>query len=138
MLTACGFILVFGRVYTFANTKECIGRLDSNYSILILSQWVFLSGIALFEIGSALCGAAPNSIALILGRAIAGLGSSGIFTGAISKFYPLRLWSSIPRIRYQGRQGLTFDMLLPDKAPLLSYLPFMDYILRIDYTFWKT
>src|SRR6201999_1026838 len=35
MLTACGFILVFGRIYTFAPTK-----------------WVFLTGIALFEIGS--------------------------------------------------------------------------------------
>jgi predicted MFS family arabinose efflux permease len=66
MLTACGFILVYGRVYTFFNTKL-----------------VFLSGILVFETGSALCGAAPNSTALIVGRAIAGFGSSGIFTGAI-------------------------------------------------------
>jgi MFS family permease len=44
---------------------------------------VFLSAIALFEIGSAVCGAAPNSTSFIVGRAIAGLGSCGIFSGAI-------------------------------------------------------
>jgi MFS family permease len=67
MLTACGFILMYGRIYTFYNTK-----------------WVFLSGIFLFEVGSAVSGAAPSSTALIIGRAIAGFGSSGIFTGAIT------------------------------------------------------
>ena len=39
--------------------------------------------IVIFEVGSAVCGAAPNSTALIIGRAVAGLGSGGIFTGAI-------------------------------------------------------
>jgi predicted MFS family arabinose efflux permease len=42
---------------------------------------VFLTGILLFELGSVICGAAPNSKVFILGRAIAGLGSSGIFSG---------------------------------------------------------
>lgn len=66
MLTSCSFQLLFGRVYTFYNPK-----------------YVFLASIAIFEIGSALCGAAPSSTALIVGRAIAGLGSAGIFAGAI-------------------------------------------------------
>lgn len=39
--------------------------------------------VGLFEIGSAICGAAPNSIAFIFGRAIAGMGSAGIISGAI-------------------------------------------------------
>ena len=39
--------------------------------------------MVLFEIGSAVCGAAPSSEALIVGRAIAGLGSAGVFQGAI-------------------------------------------------------
>ena len=30
-----------------------------------------------------MCGVSPNSTALILGRAIAGLGSAGIFSGAL-------------------------------------------------------
>jgi MFS family permease len=66
MLTAAGFILLYGRIYTFFPTKP-----------------VFLSSIFLFEIGSVVCGAAQTSVMLIVGRAVAGLGSSGIFTGAI-------------------------------------------------------
>jgi len=34
----------------------------------------FLSAIVTFEIGSIVCGAAPNSVALIVARAIAGQG----------------------------------------------------------------
>ncbi|GES58921.1 hypothetical protein ATEIFO6365_0003020400 [Aspergillus terreus] len=44
---------------------------------------VFLTAILFFEVGSAICGAAPNSVALIIGRAIAGLGSGGIMAGTI-------------------------------------------------------
>lgn len=44
---------------------------------------MFLAAICFFELGSLICGAAPNSTALIIGRAIAGLGSAGIFSGAI-------------------------------------------------------
>ncbi|KAK4695071.1 MFS transporter, DHA2 family, glioxin efflux transporter, partial [Lecanoromycetidae sp. Uapishka_2] len=66
MLTGCGFQLLMGRVYTFYNSKK-----------------VFISSIVVFEIGSAICGAAPNSVVFIIGRAIAGSGSSGIFSGAI-------------------------------------------------------
>ncbi|KAJ7836244.1 putative efflux pump antibiotic resistance protein [Mycena olivaceomarginata] len=44
---------------------------------------VFFAAISLFELGSLICGVAPTSKALIIGRAIAGLGSAGIFTGAL-------------------------------------------------------
>jgi MFS family permease len=66
MLTGSAFMLLFGKFYTFYSPK-----------------WVLLTAIGLFEIGSALCGAAPNSTAFIIGRAIAGWGFSGIFTGGI-------------------------------------------------------
>lgn len=56
---------MFGKFYTF-------------YSIKL----VFLVAIAIFELGSLICAVAPNSTALIVGRAIAGLGSAGIFSGA--------------------------------------------------------
>jgi len=36
-----------------------------------------------FEIGSAVCGAAPSMNALIIGRAIAGLGGAGMYLGVI-------------------------------------------------------
>lgn len=38
--------------------------------------------ILVFEVGSIVCAAAPSSTAFIVGRAIAGLGSGGIFAGA--------------------------------------------------------
>jgi len=47
----------------------------------------------MFEIGSIVCATAPNSPALIVGRAIAGVGSAGLFTGAfliIAATVPLR------------------------------------------------
>ncbi|KAF2833450.1 major facilitator superfamily transporter [Ophiobolus disseminans] len=84
MLTSAGFILLYGRIYTFFPTKP-----------------VFLSGIFLFEAGSAVCGAAQNSTMLIVGRAIAGLGSSGIFTGAI-----LIMLNTVPLHRRPLLQGL--------------------------------
>jgi MFS family permease len=66
VLTASALMLLFGKFYTFYPPK-----------------WVLLIAISLFELGSAICGSAPNSIAFIIGRAIGGLGSSGIFTGAL-------------------------------------------------------
>ncbi|KAI1170393.1 MFS gliotoxin efflux transporter glia [Nemania sp. FL0916] len=41
----------------------------------------FLAAVLFFEVGSLVCGVAPNSIALIFGRAIAGLGGAGITGG---------------------------------------------------------
>ena len=43
----------------------------------------------MFEAGSALCGAAPDSVTFIIGRAIAGLGSAGIFSGGMMIILPL-------------------------------------------------
>ncbi|KAJ4357233.1 uncharacterized protein N0V89_001808 [Didymosphaeria variabile] len=44
---------------------------------------VYLAYIGVFEIGSLVCALAPNSNALIVGRAISGLGASGIFAGSL-------------------------------------------------------
>ncbi len=38
----------------------------------------------IFEVGSLICGVAPNSKALVVGRAIAGLGGAGLSVGATS------------------------------------------------------
>lgn len=66
LLTTCACQLIFGKFYTF-------------YSI----KWVYLIALFIFEIGSLICGVAPNSVTLIIGRAIAGVGSAGIFSGAV-------------------------------------------------------
>jgi predicted MFS family arabinose efflux permease len=66
----------------------------------------FLAGIVLFEVGSAICGAAPSSKAFIVGRAIAGLGSSGMFSGLmVIMFHTIPLQQ---RPIYQGMFGAIF------------------------------
>ncbi|KAK2735768.1 efflux pump antibiotic resistance [Colletotrichum kahawae] len=45
-------------------------------------KWSFLLSIFIFELGSLICAVAPNSVALIVGRAIAGVGAAGIGSGA--------------------------------------------------------
>lgn len=56
-----------------------MGKLYTLYSVRI----VLLSSIGLFELGSVVCGAAPNSVAFIIGRALAGVGAAGIFSGSV-------------------------------------------------------
>ncbi|KAI8949275.1 major facilitator superfamily domain-containing protein [Xylaria longipes] len=47
-------------------------------------KWSYLIFFAVFEAGSAVCGAAPSSAALIVGRVIAGIGASGLNSGAFT------------------------------------------------------
>ena len=44
-------------------------------------KWTFMVSIFIFELGSLICGVAPSSTALIVGRAIAGAGGAGIASG---------------------------------------------------------
>ncbi|KAK4156844.1 major facilitator superfamily domain-containing protein [Chaetomidium leptoderma] len=91
MLTTACAQLLFGRIYKFYDMK-----------------WSFLLSIIVFEIGSAICGAAPNSTAFIVGRAIAGLGSAGIFSGCLLIMIPM-----IPlhrRPAFQGMFGMVFGI----------------------------
>ncbi|KAM5347709.1 hypothetical protein ACJ41O_007533 [Fusarium nematophilum] len=67
LLTGASLQLFFGRLYTYWSIK-----------------WTFLVAVAIFEVGSLICGVAPNSVTLIIGRAIAGVGSAGIFAGALT------------------------------------------------------
>ncbi|KAF1974319.1 putative MFS multidrug transporter [Bimuria novae-zelandiae CBS 107.79] len=46
-------------------------------------QWTFLGFFFVFELGSLICGLANSSAMLIVGRVIAGLGTSGILNGAL-------------------------------------------------------
>lgn len=47
-------------------------------------KWVYIFNILLFEVGSAICGAAPDVNALIIGRVIAGIGGSGMYSGTLT------------------------------------------------------
>ncbi|CRK36002.1 hypothetical protein BN1708_019883, partial [Verticillium longisporum] len=53
-----------------------------------------LIAIFIFEVGSVVTAAAPTSTAFIIGRAVAGIGTAGLFSGSIvilSYTMPLRL-----------------------------------------------
>lgn len=47
------------------------------------TTWIFLLALALFELGSLVCAVAPNSLALIIGRSVAGIGCAGLLSGAL-------------------------------------------------------
>lgn len=72
----CSFQLIYGKIYTYFSIKYC-----------------FLGAVTLFEVGSLICAVAQNSVMLIVGRAVAGVGCAGIFSGALiilSLSVPLR------------------------------------------------
>lgn len=48
---------------------------------------LFLIAFAFFELGSLISGVAPTSTALVVGRAIAGIGGAGLFTGAMTAVF---------------------------------------------------
>ncbi|KAL8654040.1 MAG: hypothetical protein Q9226_003585 [Calogaya cf. arnoldii] len=66
----------------------------------------FLLAIFIFEVGSLICGVAPSSTALIVGRAIAGAGGAGIASGA----YTIIAISAPPKKRpaFTGLLGATY------------------------------
>ena len=54
-----------------------VGTLFAKFNVKPL----ILGFFTLFEVGSALCGAAPNTNVLIVGRVIAGMGGCGMYVG---------------------------------------------------------
>ncbi|KAJ5419113.1 uncharacterized protein N7487_002663 [Penicillium crustosum] len=66
LLATASLQLLFGKFYTFFNVK-----------------WTFLAAIGIFELGSLICAVANSSLTLIMGRAVAGMGSAGIFSGSL-------------------------------------------------------
>lgn len=84
---SCSLQPLAGKLYTYFSSK--VGS-DYLNPLLIrrcannLSQYTFLSFLALFELGSLLCGVATSSNMLIIGRAVAGTGSSGLMNGALT------------------------------------------------------
>ncbi|GJN81907.1 hypothetical protein PLIIFM63780_005443 [Purpureocillium lilacinum] len=63
-----------------ATVQPLTGKLLSYFS----SKWTYLSFFLVFEVGSAICGAATSSTMLIVGRAVAGLGAAGLMNGSLT------------------------------------------------------
>ncbi|KAK1490907.1 major facilitator superfamily transporter [Colletotrichum cuscutae] len=76
LFTEMAFQPTFGRLYTLFNARV-----------------LYLTSVIIFEAGSILCAASPNSAALITGRVISGIGAAGLLCGSLSVYgrsVPLR------------------------------------------------
>ncbi|CAH0016442.1 unnamed protein product [Clonostachys rhizophaga] len=66
LLTTTALQPMYGNIYKLFNVKLA-----------------YLAAVFIFEIGSLVCAVAPSSTAFIVGRAIAGIGTAGLFSGSI-------------------------------------------------------
>ncbi len=91
LLTCCAFQLLFGKIYA-----------------VFPIRFVLLANTLVFEVGSAICGAAPTSVAFIVGRAVCGVGAAGLFAGTIVCIIDIVPLHQRPKI--QGMFGALFGI----------------------------
>ncbi|CAN9199355.1 unnamed protein product [Alternaria alternata] len=72
----------YGSAYfmTFGGFQSASGKFYRYFPL----KWSFLGAIFVFEIGSLVCAVAQNSTTFVVGRAIAGVGSAAVVTGAFT------------------------------------------------------
>ena len=91
LIGAAGTNFVWGKIFSQFNTK-----------------WTYILCVFLFEVGSAICGAAPTLDALIVGRAICGVGGSGIYVGVVTLLAATTTMQERPM--YVGGIGMTWGI----------------------------
>ncbi|CAI4219984.1 unnamed protein product [Parascedosporium putredinis] len=71
----------YGSAYFLTTTalQPMFGNIYKRFNI----KWAFLGAVFIFEVGSLICAVAKNSTTFIVGRAIAGIGTAGMFSGGI-------------------------------------------------------
>lgn len=67
MIGGVAMVMPFGKLYGIYNAK-----------------WLYIISSVIFLAASALCGAAPNMNAMIVGRVIAGAGGNGMYLGVLT------------------------------------------------------
>jgi MFS family permease len=91
LLAATATNMIWGRIYTQFNSK-----------------WLYLGSVFLFEVGSAICGAAPNMNVMIVGRAICGVSGSGLYVGVMSLIAVTTTMAERPL--YVSATGITWGL----------------------------
>jgi MFS family permease len=91
VMPATALVMPWGRLYGQFNAKS-----------------LYLLCVVLFEAGSALCGGAPNVNALIVGRAIVGVGGAGLYMGVMTLISATTTMKERPF--YVGLTGLTWGI----------------------------
>jgi MFS family permease len=70
------FLTLYSTSLEISNRRTALqptfGKLYQVFNV----KWVFLTALAIFELGSLICGVAPTSPTLIFGRAVAGSGAA--------------------------------------------------------------
>ena len=83
----------YGSVYfmTFGGFQPAAGKLFKYFPL----KASFLCAIFIFVIGSLICAVSQNSVTFIVGRAFAGVGASGVATGA----FTIIAFAAEPKVR---------------------------------------
>jgi MFS family permease len=71
------------------------------------NKWLYISAAGLFEIGSAISGAAPTMSVLVFGRVLAGIGGSGIYVGTVNILTHMTM--PVERAQYLGFVGMAWS-----------------------------
>ncbi|KAL3481331.1 major facilitator superfamily domain-containing protein [Aspergillus californicus] len=91
LLGATATNLIWGKVYGQFNAK-----------------WTYILNVLVFEIGSAICGAAPSMNVMIVGRALCGVAGAGLYVGVMTL---IAMTTTMPeRPLYVGATGLTWGV----------------------------
>lgn len=80
------------------------GKLNSHFN----SKKIYIAAVVLFEIGSAIAGAAQNMSMLIVGRVLSGLGGSGIYVGTVNIISGMTMASE--RAQYLNFVGMAWSL----------------------------
>ncbi|KAJ5089071.1 major facilitator superfamily transporter [Penicillium argentinense] len=90
-LSGSATIAIWGKFYGIFSTK-----------------YLYLSSVFLFEVGSTVCGSAQTMNAMVVGRAIAGIGGAGMYLGCLTL---LTITTSIrERPKYMSYTGITWGL----------------------------
>jgi MFS family permease len=87
-----------------ASTNLIWGKVFGQFN----AKWTYILCVFIFEVGSAVCGAAPNMNAIIIGRAICGVGGSGMYVGVMTLLAATTTIHERPM--YVGGTGLTWGL----------------------------
>ncbi|KAJ5980184.1 MFS drug efflux transporter [Penicillium waksmanii] len=91
VMSASATVLLWGKIFFQFNTK-----------------WTYIISVAIFEVGSAVCGSAPNMDALIVGRVLCGIGGSGLYCGVITLLAATTTLQERPM--YVASTGMTWGL----------------------------
>lgn len=78
-------------LYALQSQGMHVSRYYSSFAAMLLvradlqaMKWIYLIFFLIFELGSLLCATAQSSTMLIVGRAVAGMGGSGLLNGGLT------------------------------------------------------